>query len=189
MAKTKDDKKGPGPDIGGAEGKSPTEPVDTAPGKPKVDEDAPTGQKLAGGAGSAVFMNTPLIKGVPVVVPVVDGMVPPDNLVEGVAVAAAVVTGAPEMIANAQAEFAVENPNWAEGDIKSVHYGQGEVLIDKIDKDGSVRTERHRVDEKTYKAFEKSFEEGDKAAPKAFAKKHFTKETAIPDPNAPFEED
>jgi hypothetical protein len=174
---------------GAASGPPSVEPLKSDPKAPSIEEGAPIGQKVADGGGAPVFANHQLVKGIPVVIPVTPGLHPDTELVEGLAVAAAVVPGAPEMIANAQAEFAVENQTWKAGEIKSVHYNQGEVQIDTVGKDGQVETQRHRADERTYKAFEKSFEGGDKAKPKAFAKKHFTKETAIPDPNAPFEDD
>jgi hypothetical protein len=174
---------------GSASGPPSVEPLKSDPKAKSVEEDAPTGQKVADGGGAPVFANHQLVKGIPVVIPVTPGLHPDTELVEGLAVAAAVVPGAPEMIANAQAEFAVENQTWKEGDIKSVHYGQGEVQIDRVGKDGAVETERHRTDERTYKALEKSFEGNDRNKSKAFAKKHFTKETRIEDPNAPLEDD
>lgn len=174
---------------GSASGPPSVEPLKSDPKAKSVEEDAPVGQKVADGGGAPVFANHQLVKGIPVVIPVTEGLHPDVKLTEGLAVAAAVVPGAPEMIANAQAEYAVENQSWKAGDIKSIHYAQGEVQIDKVGKDGQVETERHRADERTYKAFEKTFEGDDRSKSKAFAKKHFTKDTAIPDPNAPFEED
>lgn len=165
---------------------SAVEPADPAPGKPKVDETAPPGAKLAGGGGSNVYgTQTPLIKGIPVVVPVNEGSVlDPSNLVEGVALAAPVVSGSPEMISNAQAEYAVDHQQWAEGDIKSIHSNQGEIQVDVVDSDGTVKTERHRADNKLIKEFEESFQDPKNAKKdsKAFFKKNFGKETLLADP-------
>jgi hypothetical protein len=160
------------------------EPTDPAPGKPKVNEDAPIEQKLADGGGAPVFMNSPLVRGIPVVVPVAEGVEVQGETVLGVALAAPVVPGAPEMIANAQAEYQVENQNWKAGDIKSIHEGQGEVQLDVVQSDGTTKTERHRADKMTYKKLEKSFEDGQKGA-RAFAKKAFGKDTRVLDPNNP----
>src|SRR5687767_8429182 len=129
-----------------SEGRPSVEPTDPAPGKPKIDEDAPAGQKVAGGGGSNVYAGHPLVKGIPVVVPVNDSIQVDVELVEGLAVAAAVVPGAPEMVANAQAEYSVENQTWEKGDIKSFHENQGELQIDVVQDDGTVKTERHRAD-------------------------------------------
>lgn len=165
--------------------KGPVEPKDPAPGKPKVDESAPPGQQLAAGGGSEVFMNTPLVRGIPVVVPVVEGVETDAETVMGVALAAPVVPGVPEMISNAQAEFAVENQDWKKGDVKSVSWNNGETMVDVVQDDGTVKTERHVSDLKTHKEFEEAIAKDPKAwkkNAKAFYGSKFSDKTLIEEP-------
>ena len=165
-----------------------TEPKDPAPGKPKVDEDAPADQKLAGGTGLQTFAaSMPLIQGIPVVVPVGEASgIDPANLVMGVVLGAPVAPGVPEMIGNAQAEYAVEHQDWNEGDVKSVSFNQGETLIDRVQEDGSVKTERHRSDPKVEKELNETLAKGDPKKGRqnlnSFAKKAFTEKTLIEEP-------
>lgn len=171
--------KAPGPK--GPEGTDPTV------GEEKIDESADPGAIVAAGGGSEVFAGHPLIKGIPVVVPVNETAgFDPKKLVYGLAVAAAVVPGAPEMVANAQAVQSVDEQDWKEGDVKGIHDvpGGGEVVIDRVGDDGVVRAERHRTDKKTYGEFEKAFQDPKnwKRDAKAFYKKNFGKDTLIGEP-------
>lgn len=162
-------------------GKPSVEPADPAPGKPKVDETAPPGQKLADGGGGPVFMNTPLVKGIPVGVPVNEGTIEDKYLTEGVALAAPVVPGTPEMISNAQAEFAVENPTWKKGDLVGAHHvNDSEIHLDIIDSDGSKVTKKFRGDSKQFKALSEAMEKG-KNEGKKFAASMFTEADLIED--------
>lgn len=155
-----------------------TAPSDKAEGKPKIEEGAPSTEKIAGGGGSNVYKDAPLIEGIPVVVPINQGHKTDAKLVFGVALAAPVVEGVPEMIANAQAEASVDeaavlNP----GDIRSIHdNGNGEVQVDVVNDDGVVEAQRHNVDAKLYKEFEKSFEGGKQSS---FFKGNFSKSTRV----------
>lgn len=163
------------------------EGTDPTVGEEKVDEGADPGAIVAAGGGSEVFAGHPLIKGIPVVVPVNDTAgFDPKKLVLGLAVAAAVVPGAPEMIANAQAVQSVEDQDWKAGDIKAVHEvpGGGEMIVDRVGEDGVVRSERHAVDKKTYREIEQAFQDPQnwRKDAKAAYKKHLGKDTLIGEP-------
>ncbi len=135
--------------------------VEAVKDPPKIAEGASSGQKIAGGGGGDVYAGAPLVRGIPVVVPVNDELAEEIDaeLVMGVALAAPVVEGVPEMIANAQAEVSLEATDDKPGDVKGFSFSNGEVLVAIIDEDGQKEDIRFPASEEDYAEFEESFQD------------------------------
>lgn len=150
----------------------------------RIDPGAPNDTKIAFGGGMEVFTSSPLLKGIPVVVPLSDALrsqgYAEKDLVEGVALAAPVLDGAPEMIMQGQQD-SVPVPEKKPGQVVGVHDvpGANQVQVDVVGKDGTVESQIHEADRKTVKDFQESGNKDPKGGMQKFFEKTFSEKTRV----------